>query len=144
MVRNVGRTDQIARIIPGVLIAATGILMSGHPMLGRLMGVVGALTILSGGCATDWSIECSVWAHAFDKSYLQNGAAEVSAFGSIWSLSRTLCDIGIFTTRRSPQAPAVDLQRTGAWDPGQRGIPLCQRTSATAQKAKRRRCTKSN
>jgi len=52
VVRNVGRTDQVARIVLGVLIAATGILMSGHPVLGRLMGIIGALTILSGGCAT--------------------------------------------------------------------------------------------
>ena len=52
MVPNVGRTDQIVRIVLGVLIASTGILMNGHPLLGRLMGFVGALTILSGGCAT--------------------------------------------------------------------------------------------
>jgi hypothetical protein len=49
---NLGRTDRTLRIVLGVCIAIAGILINGHPYLGRLMGVAGALVILSGGWGT--------------------------------------------------------------------------------------------
>jgi hypothetical protein len=49
---NLGRTDRTLRIVLGVCLAISGILISGHPYLGRLLGVAGALVILSGGWGT--------------------------------------------------------------------------------------------
>jgi hypothetical protein len=50
MTLNLGKIDRIFRLVVGVAIGTTGILSSGHPILGRLAGVVGALVILSAGC----------------------------------------------------------------------------------------------
>ena len=49
---NLGKADRILRLVVGVTIGATGILISGHPSLGRLIGGLGALAILSAGCGT--------------------------------------------------------------------------------------------
>lgn len=52
MLRNLGRTDRVVRVVLGIAIGVTGILVSGHPWLGRALGVVGALVILSGSSGT--------------------------------------------------------------------------------------------
>jgi hypothetical protein len=52
MGRNLGRTDRALRVILGVGIGIAGILVSGHPYVGRVLGVVGGLVILSGASGT--------------------------------------------------------------------------------------------
>jgi len=52
MVFNLGRFDRALRIVLGLAIGLAGILISGHPNLGRALGVLGALTILSGACGS--------------------------------------------------------------------------------------------
>ena len=52
MVFNLGRFDRTLRIVLGLALGLTGILTSGHPNLGRALGVLGALTILSGACGS--------------------------------------------------------------------------------------------
>jgi hypothetical protein len=49
---NVGRLDRSVRVALGVALGVSGILVSGHPNLGRGLGIAGALLILSGACAT--------------------------------------------------------------------------------------------
>ena len=49
---NVGRVDRRIRVALGIALGVSGILVSGHPDLGRGLGVVGALFILSGVCGT--------------------------------------------------------------------------------------------
>ncbi|MGH9728422.1 MAG: YgaP-like transmembrane domain [Candidatus Acidiferrales bacterium] len=44
---NLGRTDRTLRIVLGLGVGLTGILISGHPILGRLLGLAGAIIILS-------------------------------------------------------------------------------------------------
>ncbi|MGH9716041.1 MAG: hypothetical protein ACRD4R_04835 [Candidatus Acidiferrales bacterium] len=43
---SLGRTDRVLRILLGAGIGVSGIMMSGHPYLGRFMGVAGAAVIL--------------------------------------------------------------------------------------------------
>jgi hypothetical protein len=52
MARNLGRLDRALRVIFGVAIGIAGILVSDHPYVGRALGVVGALVILSGASGT--------------------------------------------------------------------------------------------
>ena len=52
MLKNLGRFDRAVRIVLGIAIGVAGILVSGHPWLGRSLGIVGALVILSGGAGT--------------------------------------------------------------------------------------------
>jgi Inner membrane protein YgaP-like, transmembrane domain len=52
MFSNVGPTDRILRIVAGAAMGIAGILTIGHPIVGRLLGVTGALIILSGACGT--------------------------------------------------------------------------------------------
>jgi hypothetical protein len=47
IVRNLNGTDRMLRVIIGIAIGIGGIFVSGHPWLGRLMGVAGGLLILS-------------------------------------------------------------------------------------------------
>lgn len=49
---NLGRMDRGLRVALGVGLGIAGILVSGHAYLGRLLGIAGALVILSGGCGT--------------------------------------------------------------------------------------------
>jgi GTP1/Obg family GTP-binding protein len=49
---NLGRMDRGLRVVLGIGLAIAGILVSGHPNVGRALGVTGALVILSGGCGT--------------------------------------------------------------------------------------------
>ncbi len=49
MVFNLGKIDRSARIVLGLAIGLAGILTSGHPYVGRALGFLGALVILSGG-----------------------------------------------------------------------------------------------
>jgi hypothetical protein len=52
MVLNLGRMDRGLRVALGVALGIAGILVSGHPYLGRALGIAGAVVILSGGCGT--------------------------------------------------------------------------------------------
>ena len=52
MLLNLGRFDRNIRITVGLAIGLTGILISGHPYLGRALGFLGALVILSGACGS--------------------------------------------------------------------------------------------
>jgi hypothetical protein len=52
MLKNLGRFDRVMRVVLGIAIGVTGILVSSHPWLGRSLGVVGAVVILSGGAGT--------------------------------------------------------------------------------------------
>ncbi|HZD33474.1 MAG TPA: YgaP-like transmembrane domain [Candidatus Angelobacter sp.] len=52
MVRNLSRLDRALRVALGIGIGIAGILISGHPCIGRALGVVGALVILSGASGT--------------------------------------------------------------------------------------------
>jgi DUF2892 family protein len=47
---NVGRMDRSVRIVLGVGLGITGILVHGHPYLGSALGIAGASVILSGTC----------------------------------------------------------------------------------------------
>jgi Protein of unknown function (DUF2892) len=47
MTCNLGRTDRVLRVFLGAALGVAGVLVHGHPLLGRLMGVAGALIILS-------------------------------------------------------------------------------------------------
>jgi Protein of unknown function (DUF2892) len=49
---NVGRVDRRIRLALGIALGISGILVSGHPNLGRGLGIIGALLILSGLCGT--------------------------------------------------------------------------------------------
>jgi hypothetical protein len=49
---NVGRVDRRIRLVVGLALGISGILVSGYPNLGRGLGIVGALFILSGLCGT--------------------------------------------------------------------------------------------
>jgi hypothetical protein len=40
------------RVVLGLAIGLAGILISGHPNVGRALGVLGALVILSGACGS--------------------------------------------------------------------------------------------
>jgi Protein of unknown function (DUF2892) len=44
---NLGRPDRIFRIVLGIGMGIAGILVNGHPYLGRLLGIAGAIVILS-------------------------------------------------------------------------------------------------
>ena len=48
MACNLGGTDRTLRTVLGVGMGVAGILINGHPTLGRLLGVAGAVVILSG------------------------------------------------------------------------------------------------
>ncbi len=52
MVFNLGRIDRSVRVAAGLAIGLTGILISGHPYVGRALGFLGALVILSGACGS--------------------------------------------------------------------------------------------
>ncbi len=52
MVRNLGRTDKTLRIILGLILGITGILINGYPYVGRLLGITGALFIISANWGT--------------------------------------------------------------------------------------------
>jgi hypothetical protein len=52
MVFNLGKTDRRARIVLGLAIGLAGILVSSHPYVGRALGFLGALVILSGACGS--------------------------------------------------------------------------------------------
>lgn len=52
MVLNLGRFDRAVRLLLGIGLGLAGIFISGHPYLGRALGVAGALVILSGACGT--------------------------------------------------------------------------------------------
>lgn len=52
MVLNLGGIDRSLRVALGIALGAAGILVSGHPYVGRALGVAGAVVILSGGCGT--------------------------------------------------------------------------------------------
>jgi hypothetical protein len=47
MVCNLGRIDRTVRIVLGIGLGILGILINGHPYFGRLLGIVGAMVILS-------------------------------------------------------------------------------------------------
>jgi hypothetical protein len=47
MACNLGRADRVLRVFLGGALGVAGILVNGHPLLGRLMGVAGAVIILS-------------------------------------------------------------------------------------------------
>ncbi len=47
---NVGRIDRTLRVALGIGLGIAGILVSGHPYLGRALGIAGASVILSGVC----------------------------------------------------------------------------------------------
>ena len=49
---NVGRVDRRIRLALGIVFGISGILVSGHPNLGRGLAITGALFILSGVCGT--------------------------------------------------------------------------------------------
>ncbi|MFY9530069.1 MAG: YgaP-like transmembrane domain [Candidatus Acidiferrales bacterium] len=49
---NLGRTDRGLRVVLGIGMGIVGILMNGHPYLGRLLGIAGAAVILSGAWGT--------------------------------------------------------------------------------------------
>jgi hypothetical protein len=44
--------DRGLRVALGVGLGIAGILINGHPHLGRALGITGALVILSGACGT--------------------------------------------------------------------------------------------
>jgi hypothetical protein len=52
LICNLNATDRSLRMIIGAGIGIGGILVSGHPWLGRMMGVAGALLILSAASGT--------------------------------------------------------------------------------------------
>jgi hypothetical protein len=52
MIFNLGKVDRGARIVLGLAIGLAGILISGHPNVGRALGFLGALVILSGACGS--------------------------------------------------------------------------------------------
>jgi hypothetical protein len=47
MVCNLGRIDRTVRIALGIGLGILGILINGHPYFGRLLGIAGAIVILS-------------------------------------------------------------------------------------------------
>jgi hypothetical protein len=49
---NLGRMDRGLRVALGVGLGVAGILVNGHPYVGRALGITGALVILSGACGT--------------------------------------------------------------------------------------------
>jgi hypothetical protein len=52
MVCNLGRTDRKLRVVLGLCLGLTGILVNGHPWVGHLLGLAGALIILSAAGGT--------------------------------------------------------------------------------------------
>jgi len=52
MVLNVGRMDRSLRVALGIGLGIAGIVVNGHPYVGRALGIAGALVILSGACGT--------------------------------------------------------------------------------------------
>jgi hypothetical protein len=51
-VLNLGRMDRGLRVALGVGLGVAGILVNGHPYIGRALGTAGAAVILSGACGT--------------------------------------------------------------------------------------------
>lgn len=47
---NVGRMDRALRVVLGIGLVITGILVNGHRYLGWALGIAGLLVILSGTC----------------------------------------------------------------------------------------------
>jgi hypothetical protein len=47
VVCNLGRSDRVFRIVLGVGMGIAGILVNGHPYLGRFLGIAGAAVILT-------------------------------------------------------------------------------------------------
>ena len=52
MILNLGRRDRALRMALGIGLGIAGILVNGHPYVGRALGVTGALVLLSGACGT--------------------------------------------------------------------------------------------
>lgn len=52
MILNVGRVDRVLRVALGIGLGIAGILVSGHRYLGWVLGIAGALFILSAACGT--------------------------------------------------------------------------------------------
>jgi hypothetical protein len=52
MILNLGRMDRALRLALGIGLGIAGILINGHPYVGRELGIAGALMILSGACGT--------------------------------------------------------------------------------------------
>ena len=52
MVCNLGRTDRKLRVALGLCLGLAGILVNGHPWVGCLLGLAGALIILSAAWGT--------------------------------------------------------------------------------------------
>lgn len=52
MVLNLGKIDRNVRVVLGLAVGLAGILISGHPYVGRTLGFLGALIILSGACGS--------------------------------------------------------------------------------------------
>jgi hypothetical protein len=52
MILNLGRKDRALRVALGIGMGVAGILVNGHPYVGRTLGIAGAVVILSGGCGT--------------------------------------------------------------------------------------------
>jgi hypothetical protein len=50
--RNLGKMDRRLRVALGVGLGIAGTLVSGHPHVGRALGIAGAIVILSGNCGT--------------------------------------------------------------------------------------------
>lgn len=56
---NLGRVDRAFRVVLSVGLAIAGILVNGHPNVGRGLGVAGVLVFLAMDAALGWCIACS-------------------------------------------------------------------------------------